>query len=64
MSLENLKTNFTNLFSENDVETIFQRHDKDKDSKLSLQEFIEIILPPDYKVDPVLIERYYKKPAK
>ena len=63
VSVDNLKSNFKNLFNENEIDAIFQRHDKDKDSKLSLQEFIEVILPPDYKVDPVLIEKYYRKPG-
>jgi Ca2+-binding EF-hand superfamily protein len=30
---------------------LFEKYDKDKDGRLSLEEFIKTILPPDYKID-------------
>lgn len=33
------------------MESLFRQHDLDKDGRLSIDDFIRIILPPDYVIE-------------
>lgn len=51
ISLEDLKKTFTYGFTAKEVEDLFRLHDLDKDGKLGMEDFIRIILPPDYVIE-------------
>ena len=51
ISLEDLKKTFTYGFTGQEVESLFRQHDLDKDGRLSIDDFIRIILPPDYVIE-------------
>ncbi|CAK64368.1 unnamed protein product (macronuclear) [Paramecium tetraurelia] len=51
ISLEDLKKTFTYGFTGKEVEDLFRLHDLDKDGKLGMEDFIRIILPPDYVIE-------------
>ena len=55
VSLADMIKHFTPLFSVKEVEKTFKAHDKDGDGMLNLKEFIEVILPPDFYIDPASI---------
>lgn len=49
--MEDLKKTFTYGFTAKEVEDLFRLHDQDKDGKLGIDDFIRIILPPDYVIE-------------
>lgn len=56
VSLENLRKKFSSIYSWKEIEKKFEEFDKDKDGVLNLKEFVDIILPPDFYLDPALIK--------
>ncbi|CAD8137271.1 unnamed protein product [Paramecium octaurelia] len=51
ISIEDMKKTFTYGFTEKEVENLFQQHDNDKDGRLSMDDLVRIILPPDYEIE-------------
>lgn len=49
--MEDLKKTFTYGFTAKEVEDLFRLHDQDRDGKLGMEDFIRIILPPDYVIE-------------
>ena len=49
--MENLKNKYTYGFTQKEIEDIFTKHDKDMDGKLRVEDFIKMILPPDYVIE-------------
>jgi Ca2+-binding EF-hand superfamily protein len=54
-----ISVNMTASFSSslNDIQLIFNRYDKDKDTKLSYDEFIQLLLPYDVKNSALIAGR-------
>lgn len=55
ISLDNLKTHLGSIYSNQELEENFKELDKDQDGKLNLKEFIDMILPVDFYIDPKLL---------
>lgn len=51
MILQNLKNNFGIGFTPKEVEEMFNEFDLDKDGKLYLEDFINLLLPADYMME-------------
>ena len=55
MSVDNLKSHLGSIYSGPEIEENFKELDKDQDGKLNLKEFIDMILPADFYLDPKLL---------
>ena len=51
LTFENLKKNYTQGFSQKELEDLFEQNDKDQDGRLSIEDYIRILLPPDYVIE-------------
>jgi hypothetical protein len=51
LNFENLRKNYTYGFTPKELEDLFEQHDHDKDGKLQVEDFIRILLPPDYVIE-------------
>lgn len=51
LNFENLKRNYTYGFTPKELEDLFEQHDQDKDGKLQVEDFVRILLPPDYVIE-------------
>lgn len=55
VSLDNLKAHLGSIYSNQELEETFKDLDKDQDGKLNLKEFIDMILPNDFYIEPKLL---------
>jgi len=53
--LDNLKAHLGSIYSNQELEETFKDLDKDQDGKLNLKEFIDMILPNDFYIEPKLL---------
>lgn len=54
--MEDLKPQFQGVLRERDLLRVFENCDKDKDGRLSLYEFMHLVLPPDYELNEMLVK--------
>ncbi len=57
ISKQNLAKKFGALYTPKEIDNKFEEFDKDKDGYLNLKEFIEVILPDDFYLDPQLVNQ-------
>eukprot|EP01016_Furgasonia_blochmanni_P035255 TRINITY_DN3885_c0_g1_i4.p1 TRINITY_DN3885_c0_g1~~TRINITY_DN3885_c0_g1_i4.p1 ORF type:complete len:195 (-),score=12.05 TRINITY_DN3885_c0_g1_i4:159-743(-) len=55
VTVDDLKKVFRYGSTPKEVEDIFNACDKDKDQKLKFVEFVDVILPPSFRIDPALL---------
>lgn len=57
-----MKNQFSYGYTTKEIDEIFEKHDKDKDGKLMIEDFIRMILPADYVIeereDPWVFPKY------
>jgi len=51
MTLEDMKKKYTFGFTQKEIEELFSSNDLDKDGRLQLEDFVRIILPPNYVIE-------------
>lgn len=58
MSKDDLSKKFSSMYTPQEIDKKFEEFDKDKDGQLNLKEFIEVILPPDFYLDPAILPNH------
>ena len=51
LTIHNLIHKFNYGFTVKEIETLFSKHDVNKDGKMEIQDFTRMILPPDYIIE-------------
>ena len=51
LSPENLKKHYHFGFSTKEIEDLFSKYNKNHDGKMTIEEFVKVILPPDFVIE-------------